>query len=521
MQADLDAVEFGGIRRLIERLTVTPYGAEAACALEPAPEQATAQRMQEAVSAARRAIEAGAPGLAKLPDIRAARRQAAQTGSALSVPALHHINQLMAAMKPLAQQAAHYPGLYPGDPAELAAPRALAAEFDRALHPGGRLREEASAPLQAAAQEVAAQRNLVFGLLEKKIAELKLKGRSEDLIVSQGVRLVLSVPPEAAADIKGVRRGAAGPGRRQLIEPLEVVAANNRLETVNGEREAQELAVRRALTTVVRQADADLARLIGAIASIDLAFAGGHLSVHLNASPPQWTDARTLDLQGAYHPAMLLAYADRRGPQPVPLSIRLDADRPMLLVTGPNTGGKTVVLKTVGLLVTMAYCGLHLSTEGPAVIGDFTRLIVDIGDRQSLMHQLSTFAAHVGVLKRLLTEADQDTLVLMDELGTGTDPEEGAALAMAVLDELAGRAVRGIITTHLSPLKTYAGQHPYLTNATMHFDAQRLAPTYELEIGRSGSSHGLVIAGRGGLSDQLLARARDHLARIAPEHEAV
>ncbi len=521
MQADLEAVEFGGIRRLIERLTVTPYGGDAARALEPAPEQATAQRMQRAVSAARHAIEAGGGGLGKLPDIRAALRQSAQTGSALPVPALHHIGQLMAAMGPLGELVARHPGLYPGECAELDPPKALQAALLQALHPNGHLRDEASPALKAAADQMATQRGEVRALLEKKIAGLKLKGRPEDLIVNQGVRMMLAVPAEAAADIKGVRRGPAGHGRCQLIEPLEVVAANNRLESASGERDAQELAVRRALTAAVRQAHADLTRLIGIIAWIDLAFAGGHLSVHLNASPPEWTDARTLNLQGAYHPAMLLAYADKRGPQPVPLSITLDADQPMLLITGPNTGGKTVVLKTVGLLVTMAYCGLHLPTEGPAVIGDFTRLIVDIGDRQSLMHQLSTFAAHVGVLKRLLTEADRDTLVLMDELGTGTDPEEGAALAMAVLDELAGRCVRGVITTHLSPLKTYAGQHPYLTNATMDFDAERLAPTYELKVGRSGSSHGLVIAGRSGLSDQLLARARDHLARIAPRHEAV
>ncbi len=516
MQADLEAVEFSGIRRLIERLTATPYGADAAAALEPAPEQATAQRMQAAVSAARQAIEAGSGTLSRVPDIRAALRQSAQAGSALPVQALFHVGQLMAAMRPLAERVTRYPGLYPGDLADLAPPQAVEAALEGALHPNGRLRDEASPELKVLAGEVAYARAHVEDILKKKLLELKLAGRPEEGIASQGARLLLAVPAAVAQDIKGVRRGPAAHGQRQLIEPLEAVAANNRLETLNGQRDAEEFAIRRRLTAIVQGARADLERLIGAIAWIDLAFAGGHLSVHLNASPVEWTRARSLKLAGATHPAMLLAYADKRGPLPVPLSITLDGEQPMLLITGPNTGGKTVALKTVGLLVAMAYCGLHLPTEGTAVVGDFSRLVVDIGDRQSLLHHLSTFAAHVEVLKRLLGEADEGTLVLMDELGTGTDPEEGAALAMAVLDELAARSVRGVITTHLSPLKAYAERHPYLSNATMVFDAERLAPTYALRVGESGSSHGLVIAGRSGLPEPLLARARDHLARIAP-----
>jgi len=521
MRADIEAVEFGAVCRLIERLTATPYGADAAHGLAPAPDQETALKMQRSVTAARMAIEQGTSGLGRLPDIRAALRQAAQTGSALPGTALAHIAQLLHLNKDVQALVARYGNLYPGPAEDLMPPPALQAALVDAVLPTGRIRDAASPKLTALAARLTEQQQAIQAVLKKRLIELQIKEPHTDNVVTSGARLLLSLSAEHAAKVKGVRRGPGANGRQQLVEPLEAVALNNRLEASFGERDAEELIVRRGLTTHVRDATASLDILVGVLAWIDLAFAGGHLSVHMNASPPRFDMAPVLHLEGAYHPAMLLAFADKRGPQPVPLSITLDAHHPMLLITGPNTGGKTVVLKTVGLLVTMAYCGLHLPVEGESVIGNFSRLIVDIGDRQSLLHQLSTFAGHVEVLKRLLSEADADTLVLMDELGTGTDPEEGAALAMAVLDELAGRRVRGIITTHLSPLKAYAAGHSHLTNATMRFDSERLVPTYQLEVGKSGSSHGLTIAERRGLPQTLLQAARMHLARIAAGHETL
>ena len=517
MQADIEAVEFAALRRLMERLTASPYGADAARALSPAPDQATALRMQSAVTRARHAIEEGTSGIGKFPDIRAALRQAQQGGSALPGTALAHIAGLLERLGTLGDLARRYPGLYPGPCEDLNPPQALKDRLQEAVQATGRIRDAASPALAELAAGVAEQREAVWAVLTKRLRDLGVPPPHDDYRATSGARVLLSLSPDKAAQVQGVRRGPGANGREQLVEPLEAVALNNRLETRAGERDAEELRVRRHLTDAVREARAVLERLLDAIAWMDLAFAGGHLSIHMNASPPVLAPEPGLMLEGAYHPAMLLAFADGRGPRPVPLSVTLDDERPMLLITGPNTGGKTVVLKTVGLLVTMAYCGLHLPTEGRARVGHFSRLIVDIGDRQSLLHQLSTFAGHVELLKRLLSEADGETLVLMDELGTGTDPEEGAALAMAVLDELAERAVHGIITTHLSPLKMYAAEHAYLTNATMRFDSEELVPTYELEIGKSGSSHGLTIAERRGLPPTLLAAARSHLARLASE----
>ncbi len=294
----------------------------------------------------------------------------------------------------------------------------------------------------------------------------------------------------------------------------------NRAEALSGQQEVEIQALLREVTEFLRGHLAVLGRMLDALTWIDLALAAGKLSAQFNAHAPQMVDVPRIQLDRAYHPALLLQFAGGQGPRPVPLSVTLDAHQPMLIITGPNTGGKTVVLKTVGLLVTMAHCGLHIPADGDCIIGDFSRVIVDIGDPQSFYHHLSTFAGHVEALKRILRDAGRGTLVLLDELGTGTDPEEGAALAMAVLDELAARHVQGIVTTHLAPLKAFAAHHDWLTNASMAFDEARLQPTYQLQIGTTGRSLGLVIARKNGLPQEVVERAQAYLRRMATPQDS-
>ncbi len=521
MHSDLKALEFDALRRLLEKLAATPYGAEAARNIEPAPDIGVARSMLAAVTAARSALDAGeAPSLKGAPDVRAALRQAAQPGAALSGTALHNLRQVLIVMRGLKAAVCVRPDLYPGLKEHLSPPAEIENQIDRTIHPSGRVRDNASPRLAGLATQMSALREEVIDVLKMRLRQPDLRTAvSTDMIVWQGARAFLVLPADCIELVAGVHRGKAAGGRNHLVEPMEVVSRNNRLETLNGQQEVESQAVLRETTGLLRAHLESLGRVIDALTWIDLALAGGHLSVHLNAHAPRLTENACLSLDRAFHPALLLQFANGQGPEPVPLSIALDAAQPMLVITGPNTGGKTVVLKTVGLLVTMAHCGLHIPADGDCVIGDFSRVIADIGDPQSLYHHLSTFAGHVEKLKRLLNEADAGTLVLLDELGTGTDPEEGAALAMAVLEELARRDVYGIVTTHLSPLKDFASQHEHLTNASMLFDEEKLLPSYRLSIGTSGRSLGLVIAEKNGLSQEVIARARQHLRRIAPCHE--
>lgn len=516
MQSDLKALEFDGIRRILERLTFSPYGADAARNLEPAPSIAIAREMQQAVSAAREAADAyQLPRLNQVPDIRAALRQASQPGAALPASALHNLRQVMQTGLSLRALVNTHPGLFVRTD-ELNAPAPLVEILDKTINHAGRLREDATPELDALYQQYHQVRVDLEAQLKARMASPDVAGLfdANSRVHWHGARAVLAVRATHAEQMKGVRRGSIGGGRDILIEPIEAVAHNNRLETFNGQIEGQNQIVLRAVTDQVRAYLEDLNRLVDAIAWLDLALAAGQFSAALNARAPLLVDEATVILDRVYHPQLLLQFQQKNIPRLVPLSIRLSEGQSMLVITGPNTGGKTVVLKTVGLLVAMAHCGLHLPSEGDCVIGNFNRLIVDVGDKQSLHHHLSTFAGHVEVLKKLLHEADQRTLVLMDELGTGTDPEEGASLAMAVLDELAARRVHGIVTTHLTPLKGFADTHAYLCNASMRFDYASLSPTYELEFGKSGQSLGLIIAEKNGLPGELINRARGYLAQI-------
>ncbi len=516
IHSDLNTLEFDGIRRILARLTLTPYGDEAARALAPAPDLAIARRMQLSVSAARHIVDAGnQPRLGTVPDVRAALRQAAQTGAALSVSALAHLRTLTHVAGKLSVLAASYPDVCP-ESGDLLAPQAFTETIDHIINEHGRLREDASTLHITLYRQFHAAESEVRVQLKAMIASPEYAGAfsNQEPIHWQGFRAVLLVKPSFSDRIKGVRRGTSSGGRDVLIEPVAVVMHNNRLEAINGQIEAQNQEVLRQTTDIVREHTPAIQKLIDAIAWTDLALAGGQFSAALNAIAPELVDTPTLALTQAYHPQLLLQFQQRQITHVVPLSLVLDDSQAMLVITGPNTGGKTVVLKTVGLLVTMAHCGLHLPAEGACIVGNFNRVIVDVGDKQSLHHHLSTFAGHVTVLRRLLEEADSHTLVLMDELGTGTDPEEGAALAMAVLDELATRKVRGIVTTHLSPLKLFASEHPYLHNASMRFDYTTLTPTYQIETGQAGSSLGLIIAEKNGLPATLLEQARHHLERI-------
>ncbi|KPV41104.1 hypothetical protein AN478_04135 [Thiohalorhabdus denitrificans] len=519
MQSDLNTLEFESIRRTLDAECATPYGKEAARNMEPAPSLEVARAFQRAVTTAREGLEEGdGPKLDELPDVRAALRQSRQEGaSPLNGLALRNLITLLQAGDYLGRALEKRPGLYVGDPSDLTAASPLIDRLDALVDTMGKVRESASEALSALHEEVRQVRGDLNKQVDKKLKDKKLapslvEPKTEHF---SGPRRVLAVKTEAAGAIKGVRREALSRGRGVMVEPMEWIPLNNRLEQLSREIDAEERRVLREATGMVQEHIAPLQRLLDAVTWIDLALGAGRLSLKIDGHPPVLTEEPRLDLRSASHPALVAGHKNG-GPAPVPLTVRLGPDQPMVLITGPNTGGKTVAIKTIGLLATMAFCGLHIPAAEGTVVGAYRRILVDIGDHQNILHHVSTFAGHVEVLKQILAEADEHTLVLMDEMGTGTDPEEGAALAMSVLEELAERGVQGVFTTHLSPLKGFAAEHPAIANANMRFDFDQLQPTYQLEVGAPGASLGLVVAERNGLEGPLLERARGHLEELRP-----
>ena len=308
MQSDLKALEFDGIRRILERLTFSPYGADAARNLEPAPNLDIAREMQHAVSAARAAADAyQLPRFNQVPDIRAALRQAAQSGAALPASALHNLRQVMQAGLTLRGLVGAYPDLFVRIH-ELNAPAPLLEVLDRSVNHAGRLREDATPELDALHKQYHQVRIDLETQLKARMASPDVAGLfdANSRVHWHGTRAMLAVRATHAEQMKGVRRGSIGGGRDILIEPIEAVAHNNRLEAFNGQIEGQNQIVLRAVTDEVRAYLDDLNRLVDAITWLDLALAAGQFSAALNASAPLLVDEAKVVLDRAYHPQLLL-----------------------------------------------------------------------------------------------------------------------------------------------------------------------------------------------------------------------
>ncbi|HZF05318.1 MAG TPA: Smr/MutS family protein, partial [Patescibacteria group bacterium] len=289
-----------------------------------------------------------------------------------------------------------------------------------------------------------------------------------------------------------------------------VVEANNDLVQAMREEESEELRVLAALTDAVRAALPELLALVGGVGSLDLIFGRAQLAERMEATEPEVSDERVVALRGARNPLLLAQSWKEPARAVVAVDVELDAARPVLVITGPNAGGKTVTLKTLVLLALMAQSGLHVPAREGARLPVFAQVFAIVGDDQSVAENLSTFSAFVKQLSLVLEDVDERSLVLLDELGAGTDPDDGAALAQAVLETLAERGALAVASTHLEPLKSFASSHPRARNASVEFDAATLAPTFRLVYDRPGQSWALAIAARLGLSPELILSAEGY-----------
>ena len=342
----------------------------------------------------------------------------------------------------------------------------------------------------------------------------------QDPVVTQRAgRYVIPIRAESRGQVPGIVHDQSASGATLFIEPLAVVEMANRWRTLILEEEREVERILRALSQEVgEQADALLSSVEG-LAQIDLARARAALAEqHRGTAPelvslPRPAGQPVLKLLNARHPLL-------RG-EVVPISFELGGDFDLLLITGPNTGGKTVALKTAGLLSLMAQAGLFIPADEGSLVAVFERVQADIGDEQSLQQSLSTFSSHISRIVRMLRDADSCSLILLDELGAGTDPQEGAAIARALLDFLRERGAYVVATTHYPELKSYAEGTPRVQNASVEFDVQTLSPTFRLMIGTPGRSNALAIAERLGMPREVLDRARTYVTPQAQETEAL
>jgi len=376
--------------------------------------------------------------------------------------------------------------------------------------------------LDAASRELARLRREIGSLrsrLRKEFAEYTLRiggGKGYEFVTVRGERYVVSVPRGEGGRLKGIIHQTSGSGASLFIEPLEFVDENNRLESLIQEERDEVTRILAALSTVVFEHRAELLENQEILVELDCVSAKAEFARRFRCIRPEHDAAGILALRGARHPLLEKRFADEGSGRAVkPLDLRCEADVKALVISGPNAGGKTVALKTVGLLVVMDRAGLLVPCGHGTALPDYGTVFVDIGDDQSIEKSLSTFSSRIVRLKRILELADERSLVLIDEIGDGTDPEEGAALAEAALERLMGSSGRTIVTTHLRTLKGWAHDAPGAVNATLEFDPDKLEPLFVLRMGIPGRSWGIEMAGRLGLPRDLIERAKESMGSEA------
>ena len=376
----------------------------------------------------------------------------------------------------------------------------LERQLDNAIDEHGNVRDTATSELQKIRRDLrAAQsriKNEIFNILHDSG---KQKFFQDAIVTMRGDRYVLPVKLEYKSQFPGIVHDQSATGATVFIEPLAVVNLNNSVKELEAAERHEVMRILRGLSDAVRKNLDALTANIKILADVDLLFAKAKLARDLNATEPQLENFT--DLLAARHPLINPA-------EVVPIDIRLGENFSMLLVTGPNTGGKTVSMKTLGLLALMTQAGLYIPAAGGSRIAVFTNIFADIGDEQSIEQSLSTFSAHMKKIVAILDEITASDLVLLDEIGAGTDPDEGAALAMSILERLLQIGASTIATTHYSELKTFAYSTDGIENAGVEFDSKTLRPTYRLLIGIPGASNAFIISQRLGLPQSLILRAK-------------
>ena len=381
--------------------------------------------------------------------------------------------------------------------------------IDRILDRYGKMRDNASPELARIRKEISASQGSVSRALNAILRQAQAEGildKDAAPTMREG-RLVLPVPPAYKRKIGGIVHDESATGKTVFIEPQQVVEANNRIRELEGEERRERMRILMAITAEIRPQVPQILETETYLGEVDFLRAKALFAIDMHAIVPEISKKPMIDWREAYHPVLLLNFR-RQGKTVVPLTIRLTDNR-ILVISGPNAGGKSVCLKTVAMLQYMLQCGLPVPMSEASQMGFFKQLLIDIGDEQSIEDDLSTYSSHLRNMKHFVRYADAQTLLLIDEFGTGTEPMIGGAIAEAVLSQLNEQHAFGVITTHYGNLKHLAERTEGIINGAMLYDRGQLKPLFQLSIGQAGSSFAVEIARQIGLPETIIQRATE------------
>lgn len=493
--------------QILEQLAacaVTQEGKDRALALRPMCDRDDVQRAQEETSAAvKMLVMRGSPSFGGVKPV-AASLQRADMGGSLNMRELLDIAAVLRATRKahdygMSEEKSVISHLFDG----LMPNRLLEDSITNSIVGEDEMADSASSELASIRRKMRATEGKVRDILQKIISSDQAKYLQESIITIRSDRYVVPVKSECKNMIQGLVHDVSSSGSTFFIEPIGVVKANNELRELLAQEKKEIERILAQLSAQCAEDQENIAQNYRILIWLDGIFARGQLSMKMNATQPRLSD-RFLQLRKARHPLL-----DKK--KVVANDLELGQGFDTLMITGPNTGGKTVTLKTIGLITLMAQCGLHIPAKDDSTVRIFHKVLADIGDEQSIAQSLSTFSSHMTNIVGILQEADDNTLILFDELGAGTDPVEGAALAAAIIESARGMGALVAATTHYAELKVYAMTTPGVENASCEFNVETLAPTYRLILGIPGKSNAFAISRRLGLPEYIIEKAAARL----------
>lgn len=513
----LEVLEYHKIINMTAERAATKIGKEIVKNLEPVSNKDYIKERLAEVTALKSMIsEFSTPPFGGIRDIREDLKKAAK-GSVLSTDAISRVRSTLRGVSEMMRYLSsiksdldpriierEYQIIYELT-SDLKTRPALAREIDRCINEYGEVADDASAKLKSLRGKMDSIENSIRDKLDSIIKSKHYQDMLQESIVTRREnRYVVPVKQEQRNNFDGIVHGQSASGLTLFMEPMAVVRLNNELREVKAKESAEIQRILQVLSSKIAQDEEIIKTDLMIMTRLDSIAAAAKFSLDYDCNQAEINEKGIIELNQARHPLLK--------EDPVPIDLHLGDDISTLVITGPNTGGKTVALKTVGLLTMMTQTGLHIPAAANSTVAVFKNIFADIGDEQSIEQSLSTFSSHMHRIREFLAESDSSTLVLMDELGVGTDPEEGAALGISILEKLQQKNAITIATTHYSQLKSYAYTTDKVENASVEFDIETLKPTYKLIMGVPGGSNAFEIALRLGIPREIIDRARTLLS---------